>query len=44
VGNLVPADHRATLIGMGLAHLDDINSFVLTELGWQRYEREIADA
>ena len=42
LGSAVPNDHRATLIDMGLAHLDDIGIFVLTEAGWQRYEREKA--
>ena len=42
VGSAVPTDHRETLIRMELAHFDDLGILVLTEAGWQRYERETA--
>ena len=43
MGRAVPADHRRTLIDMGLAFIDDIGLLALTEAGWQRYERETAE-
>jgi hypothetical protein len=43
LSSAVPKDHRATLIDMGLVSIDDIGILVLTEAGWQRYERETAN-
>jgi hypothetical protein len=42
VGALVSKDHRDTFIRMELAYVDDLGILVLTEAGWQRYEREAA--
>ena len=42
VARAIPVGHRAMLIDMGLAHFDDLGILVLTEAGWQRYERETA--
>ena len=44
LASAVSEDHRATLIDMGWAQLDDIGILGLTEAGWQRYERETADS